>query len=129
MANTIATQTLVDGNRNLVVKINITGDASGDETVALVIDASTYAAMTSTSEVKINVISSNLGSFDAQLNWDATTDVMAWALTSGSSVMDFRPFGGLKNNSGAGKTGDILLSTTGLGAEKGTILIEMEKVY
>lgn len=132
MPNAIALQTLEDGPHRSVIKINITGDASGDETAAVVVDVSAlsgkprYAAP---AEVRIMVVTANLGSFDAQLNWDASTDLMAVAIASGSTVSDFRPVGGLVNNAGTGKTGDILLSTTGLGSEKGTIVLELKKEY
>lgn len=132
MVNTIALQTLEDGPRKAVVKINITGDASGDESTALVVDVSTLSGkprQSAPSEVRIMVVTANLGSFDAQLNWDASTDLMACAIASGSTVSDFRPVGGLVNNAGTGKTGDILLSTTGLGSEKGTIVLELKKEY
>jgi hypothetical protein len=45
-------------------------------------------------------------------------------------VMDFSSFGGLQNNAGAGKTGDVLFST--LDATAGdfyTVTLEMVKTY
>lgn len=130
MANSVTMQTMHDGHRNLVVEIKIAGDGSGEESGTLVIDVSSYAAPVP-SEVRILTVTANLGSFDASLYWDATTDVMAAAISGGgSSTSDYRPIGGLKNNAGTGKTGDILLSTLGLATgERGTILLEMRKVY
>jgi hypothetical protein len=46
--------------------------------------------------------------------WDATADVLAFTLpTDTSGYLDFSSFGGLRNNAGAGKTGDILFTTVG----------------
>lgn len=61
------------------------------------------------------------------LEFDATTDVLALTLPfNGRSMkMGFEYFGGLKNTAGAGVTGDITLTTTGLAAgESVTIIIE-----
>lgn len=126
MANTINKQTLVSGDRNLVVKVDITGDGVADETNTLLIDASAYNA----TEVKIVGIRSTLSGFKADLIWDATANVTCINLPDYffEADKDDMGFGGLVNNSGAGKTGDILISTIGLGAaESGTIVLEMQK--
>src|SRR4026207_2498373 len=58
---------------------------------------------------------------------DATADVDALILSS-SGYMDFAPFGGLKNNAGAGKTGKIQFTTIGHSAnDTYCVIIEMEK--
>ena len=125
MANTIGLQTLIDVATKLVVKIAITGDGSGDETVANVVDVSTFSP--AASEVKIDAVTFSLDGFAAALNWDATTDLLAVSLT-GSGFFDYNPFGGLPNNAGTGKTGDVFLATNGLGSgEKGFIIVEMTK--
>lgn len=127
MANTIALQTLEDGHRNLVVKINITGDGSGDETAALVVDVSSYTPPATS--VSIQSVTYALEGFSAALNWDATTDKLALVMNSTAPMTDdFTKHGGLINDAGAGKTGDIMLATTGLGSgEKGTIVLTMRK--
>lgn len=127
MANSITTQEVHDGKRNAVIKVRIVGDASGDETAKQIVDVSALDG--SPSEVRLLTVTANLSNFDAHLLWDATTDVQALNLSAGDSVTDFRTIGGLPNDAGTGVTGDIMLGTTGLGAERGTIVLELKKVY
>jgi hypothetical protein len=45
-------------------------------------------------------------------------------------LMDYSSFGGLPNNAGAGKTGDVLFTTVGAAAgDRYTIVIEGIKTY
>lgn len=127
MANVITRQTLVDGEVNLVVKATIVGDGvAGDYSDELLIDLSTYTGSAST--VKIMRLKAALNGFSATLEWDATTNVDAYSIPADESVyLDFRSEGGLINNAGTGVTGDILIDTSGLGAEEGTIILYMRK--
>jgi len=130
MANTITKQTIVDGSKWLIVKIHIEGDGSGEETNTVLIDASTYnPAFTNES---LSVIHANLSGFTCDLLWDATANVPI------TNVPDYEVHlscdemkalgGGIPNNAGAGKTGDILLTTIGLGAnDHGTITLKIKK--
>ena len=124
MANTISTQVLVDGLKNLVLKVNIVGDGSGDESGTLLIDASAYNA----DQLTLMHLHGLLNNFTADLLWDATADVRILHVPDYDVDKNFKHFGGLTNNAGAGKTGDILLSTTGLGnGEVGTLILELQK--
>lgn len=124
MANTITTQTLNDGPRNLTVKVSVEGDGTGDESNTQLIDVSSFGV----DAVKIEKISGALNGFSVTLEWDATSNLNAYTLPEGESFVDFRGVGGLINNAGAGKTGDIDFSTTGLGAgDKGSFLLELVK--
>lgn len=127
MANTITTQTIVDGAKNLVTKTTILGDGTGEETATLLIDASTFSG--APDKLKIVRIQAYLTGFSVKLLWDATTDVTAIELPAGGDLsMDFEKFGGLINNAGTGVTGDIMFTTVGLGAgDTGTIVLEMKK--
>lgn len=132
MANTITKQTIVDGSKWLIVKIHIEGDGSGEETNTVLIDASTYSpAFTNCSLVNLHA---NLTGFTCDLIWDATANVPI------TNVPDYEVHwgegehgglfsnAGIPNNAGAGKTGDILISTVGLGAnDHGTILLKIKK--
>ena len=124
MVNTVEVQTLVSGPRNLVLKVHIDGDGSGEETDTLIVDASAYGA----SEVKIMGVHGDFSGFTAELEWDATTNVHAMNIPDYDVDADFTKFGGLINNAGAGKTGDILITTTGLGlGDTGHLILEMKK--
>lgn len=126
MVNTVTKQTLIDGQRNLVLQVYIAGDGSGEETGTIIVDVSTFAGNPAT--VRVNRIQADLSGFAAALLWDATTDVPFLDLIDGRSAQSFRKIGGLINNSSTGKTGDILITTLGLGTgDKGTITIEMVK--
>lgn len=133
MANVFSLQTIHDGPRNLIVQLDIVGDGSGEQTATDFIDISTYASVPlqgAPTGCVIKKIKSTLEGFSAKLLWDASTDVEAFLLGQTSVDMDFSDFGGLVNNSGSGKTGDILITTVGLGSgDSGTIILTLRKTY
>lgn len=132
MVNTVALQLLEDGHRDLVLKLNVQGDGSGEETATMFVDISTYATDqygVAASQFRILTVTASLFTFDMALLWDADTDLFACAVPSGGQVLDYRPYGGLKNNAGTGKTGDLRFTTVGLGAnDYGTVVLEMRKI-
>ncbi len=126
----IAIQVLADGPRNAVFKLtNDNGDA---ETAALKIDVSTLSGFNGRipTAVRIEKIIYLLSGMQVQLLWDATTDVLAIELVpDAGDTVDFRDFP-LVNNAGAGKTGDILLSTINASAgDSYSIVLHLVKVY
>jgi len=127
MANSIVKQTLIDGSRKLIVKINIKGDGTGEETNLVLIDASSYTP--AFTDASLRLVHANLNGFTCDLIWDATVNVDILHVADYESNYLKEEIGlGLPNNAGAGKTGDILLSTIGLGAnDHGTIILELNK--
>ncbi len=126
MANLITKTTMIDGSRNLVVKIHINGDGTGEETDTLLIDASTYSP--AFTESKLMKMTSNIVGFSAELNWDATVNTICVIARAGDSEFDFSTIGGISNDSGAGRTGDLLITTVGLGAaDHGILILEFKK--
>jgi hypothetical protein len=125
----ITKQTILDGSKNLVVKIHIEGDVGGDETDTVLIDASSYSPIFDGGRVM--GIHSALVGFTAHLDWDATTNIPLLDIPDYEYNLNGEQigwFGGIPNNAGAGKTGDILISTTGLGAgDHGMIILELAK--
>ena len=125
MANAITTTYLVNGSKLFTAKIDIVGDASGEETVAELIDV---ADLTGTPDTfKIRAIQWALEGFSAELLWEATTDVHAYSLPSGSDGVRFSDTGAhLVNDAGVGITGKLLMATTDLAfaGSRGTIIIE-----
>ena len=116
MANTVATQVIHDGTKNAVIKVYLASDgASGELTDQVVVDASTLSgAPTDLTLVKVWAVTVGC-SFNRE--WDATTDVPIWAFPADDhDNVDFECFGGIPNNAGTGKTGDILLNTAGFTA-------------
>jgi len=61
--------------------------------------------------------------------WDATANVLAYTVAAGENgFVDFSSFGGIKNNAGAGVTGDLLFTTIGHTAtDSYSIIIEVTK--
>jgi hypothetical protein len=95
------TQVVTDGPRTAVVK----------QIGAGTIDVSTLVG--TPAQVTIQKIIYDVGAVtDCVLSWDATADVVITPL-SGRGTMKFERFGGLVNDSGAGKTGDIVVAGTG----------------
>lgn len=129
MANTITKTTIEEGTRNLVVVVNILGDASGDETATVLIDRSTYTVTTDL-EMTIDRVFGLLTGFSARLLVDGTTDIVVCQMPDGQPFdYDWKAYGGFSSNKVAsGKTGDILITTSGLGsAEQGTFTLVMRK--
>ena len=128
MTVTATAQTLHDGARNLVVKLQLVGDGV-DATALQVIDASTFSNPTPGvgASLKVMRIWWALDNFTVRLLWDATSDVEFQTL-EGEGDLNFERVGGLINNAGSGITGDIMLSTVGNAAgEDGTITLWMKK--
>lgn len=125
MADAVSSQTLVDGERNVVMKFTNLSDGTGESAV-LKVDVSSLNG--SPSSVSIERITYSVSGMNVTLLWDATTDVRIVELGGNTGVMDFTSFGGLQNNAGVGVTGDILLTTTGHSSgDSYSIILEMKK--
>tara|TARA_B100001027_G_scaffold202998_1_gene164110 strand:- start:1 stop:408 length:408 start_codon:yes stop_codon:yes gene_type:complete len=133
MADAVTTQTIIDGERNCVMKFTNVSDGSGESAVAKV-DVSALAANangTACSEVRIMRVSHAIVGMSVQLFFNASTNVLAMELAESSNGhMDFKDFGGIPNNAGSGKNGDILFTTKGHSSgDTYSITLEMTKVY
>ena len=133
MADAVTTQTIIDGERNCVMKFTNVSDGSGESAVVKV-DVSALTANsegTSCSEVRVMRISHAIVGMSVQLFLNASTNVLLVELAESSNGhMDFEDFGGLPNNAGSGKNGDILFTTKGHSSgDTYSITLEMTKVY
>ena len=126
MPDSVASQTLVDGTKNVVMKFTNVSDGTG-ESAALKVDVSTLNG--APAEVRIERIIAHTSGMAVNILWDATADVPCFVVGQDAAIdMDFRCFGGLRNNSGAGKTGDILFTTIGHTANDSyTIILHLAK--
>lgn len=126
MADAVTSQTLVDGPRNAVMKFTNISDSTGEAAVTKV-DVSALSG--APASVVIERIDYNTRGMGVNILWDATADVLAYALESdGGGCLDFTPFGGIPNNSGSGKTGDINFTTQGAGAgDSYSIILHLRK--
>ena len=130
MANTISTTTLINGERNLVVLVNLASDGDeGDETNTVLIDRSTFTP--AGTELVVEKVEGLCSGFVATLSFDATADLPFVRLPDGDWFChDWTCIGGVSSNkAGAGGTGDILLSTSGFSAasDVATFIIHMRK--
>ena len=126
MANAISTQVITDGPRNATEKITGVLDTS-DMALATVVDLSTLLPITPTCRI-YHIDYSISDQLELQLLWHATTDVVIMPL-AGRGRLGFYEFGGLVNNAGAGKNGNIDAKTTGYtsGIQIFSLIIELVK--
>jgi hypothetical protein len=133
MADAVTSQTIIDGERNCVMKFTNVSDGTGESAVAKV-DVSALAsnaAGVACSEVRVMRISHAVVGMSVQLFFDASSNVLLAELAESSNGhMEFADFGGIPNNAGSGKTGDILFTTKGHSSgDTYSIVLEMVKVY
>jgi len=125
MADAVATQKLVDGAKNVVMKFTNVSDGTGESAVVKV-DVS--ALNDAPERVKIVAVHWKISGMTVRVLWDATTDVDALILTEGEGHHCYRKFGGIQNNAGDGVTGDISFTTSGASINDSyDITLEMQK--
>lgn len=124
MANTFEKQTLVDGERNLVVRVHLEGDGTGDLSEMLFVDLGDYSSGT---EVKVMSIDASFSGFTAELIWEGSPNRHFFNIPDFDVHQNFEKFGGIINDS-TDKTGNILINTTGLGnGDTGHLILTMRK--
>lgn len=133
MADAVTTQTLLDGERLAVMKFTNISDGTG-ETAVTKVTVSSLAPSNSgrtCTGVTVTRISSVCHGMEVRMFWDATTDVPFFMTTINTNYMnDFTDIGGITNNSGAGKNGNIVFSTADQSAgDTYTVVLEMVKQY
>ena len=133
MADAVTSQTLVDGNQIAVFKFTNISDGSGESAVKKV-DVSALATNVrgeACTRATIEKIWWQCNGMKVQLLFDATSNVIAIELGENQSgYHDYTSFGGIINNSGSGKTGDILFTTVGhSSADSYTIILQVRKEY
>ena len=124
MANTInRAKCVATGPKRYLLYTTIIGDGSGEET-ATILNATTADIGTNS---KILQVWASLTGFSAKIYEDANTDEYLFQLVNDQNInFDFNIFGGLQHSKPAGATGDILITTTGLGSgDCGTIIMDI----
>lgn len=130
MADAVTSQTLVDGERNLVVKLTNLSDGTGESAVTKVDVSALTASATNgaCTEVRIDKIQYDINGMEVQLLWDGSPDLIIGKFT-GQDEQCYKKFGGLTNNAST-PTGDVLLTTTNHTAgDSYTIILHMVKKY
>ena len=134
MPNTITNTVINTSTKEAVVYVTLSSDGT-EETDYIVFDSSAVATTLGTTDPSDSAIISIYGSISAAatarawLEWDASTDVLAFDLPPQESIKaNFRSIGGLPNQGGSGKTGDITLTTTGLeSGDKITLILHVRR--
>jgi hypothetical protein len=133
MADAVTSQTILDGERLFIGKFTNISDSTGESGVVK-IDVSalnTNASGLACNGIKINKVWAQTQGMSVDILWDATTDLLCETIPADKFyLMDYSSFGGLPNNAGTGKTGDVLFTTVGAAAgDRYTIVIEGIKTY
>ncbi len=138
MADAVTSQTIVDTDKRAIIKLTNLSDGSGESSVQKV-DVSGLNANAkgeTCSRVTIDQIWYDVGGMRVSLEWNASTNVVAMVLGGSAAAgnvhghMDFRSFGGIKNNAGSGITGDLDLTTLHhTNNDAYTIILELKKSY
>tara|TARA_R100001460_G_C3424886_1_gene161399 strand:+ start:51 stop:455 length:405 start_codon:yes stop_codon:yes gene_type:complete len=133
MADAVATQTLLDGEKMVVQKFTNISDGTGESEVVKV-DVSALVANArgqACTGVVIEKIWWQCIGMKVQILWNASSNVFCIELGENQSGNhDYTSFGGLINNAGSGKDGDVLFTTVGhTSADTYTIIMSMRKEY
>jgi len=133
MADAVTTQILFDGERTAIMKFTNISDGTGETKVTKVdVSALTPSSFSKACDgVTITKIHALTHGMEVDMYWDATTDVLIGVIPQNQMYsMDLTQFGGLWNNAGAGKNGDVLFSTRDASTgDTYTIILEMVKSY
>jgi Ethanolamine utilization protein EutJ (predicted chaperonin) len=133
MADAVTTQTLMDGERLVVMKFTNISDGTG-ETAVTKVNVSTLLPNgngKACTGVIVNKITSVCHGMEVRMYWDASTDVPFFLATINTNYEnDFSKIGGITNNAGAGKNGNIVFSTSDqTNGDTYTVVLEMVKTY
>ena len=133
MADAVTSQTLMDGERVAIMKFTNISDGTGESAVTKVNVASLNPNNLgiACNGVTVTKITSVCHGMEVRMLWDATTDVPFFLAAVNTNYQnDFSSIGGITNNSGAGKNGNILFTTSDASnGDTYTVVLEMVKHY
>mgnify|MGYP003110870257 FL=1 len=133
MADTVSSQTLYDGSKTAVLKFTNISDGTGESAVKKV-DVSALNADSDGNPctgVAIERLWWQCIGMKVQILWDASSNLLCIELGENQSGdHDYTIFGGLTNNAGSGKTGDIDFTTVGhTSGDTYTVIMYLRKTY
>jgi hypothetical protein len=133
MADAVTSQTLIDGERLAIMKFTNISDGTGETAVTKVnvANLARNGAGFACNGVTVTKITSVCHGMEVRMYWDATTDVPFFLSTINTNYEnDFSKIGGITNNAGTGKNGNILFSTADqTNGDTYTVVLEMVKSY
>lgn len=129
MADTVSSQTINNGPRNLIVKLTNESDGTGESAVTKVDGTSATFANRGVApglHLKVARISFAVSGGAVRVMWDASTPT-DMAILSGTGTFDYSYFGGLPNPANAGATGKINFTTVGF-ASGSSYVVTLEMI-
>jgi hypothetical protein len=133
MADAVASQTIMDGERVAIMKFTNSSDGTGETNVVKVNPASLNpsAAGGACDGVTITKITALTHGMEVQLKWKATTPVVIETIPQNNAyTQDYSQIGGLINNAGTGKDGAITFTTLDASAgDTYSVVLELVKHY
>jgi hypothetical protein len=133
MADAVTSQTLLDGERLAIMKFTNISDGTGETAVTKVnvANLAKSASGLACTGVTVTKITSVCHGLEVRMYWDATTDVPFFLSTINTNYEnDFSKIGGITNNAGTGKNGNIVFSTSDQSSgDTYTVVLEMVKSY
>ena len=133
MADAVTSQTLIDGERVAIMKFTNISDGTGETAVTKVnvANLANSGSGQACTGVIVSKITSVCHGMEVRMYWDASTDVPFFMSTINTNYNnDFSGFGGITNNSGTGKNGNIVFSTADASSgDTYTVVLEMVKTY
>ena len=132
MADAVTTQTIFEGDKTLVMKFTNISDGTGESGV-IKVDVATLTAYQGQPcvAVQIDKVYAMTHGMEVRLYWAATSPQLI--MTIPQNVMNthnYDEFGGIDNNAGAGKTGNITFTTADASnGDMYTIILVMRKLY
>lgn len=137
MADLVTSQLILDGERLVIYKFTNISDGTGESDV-IKIDVSTLNHQGGPAQsgmpcngLKLNKVIASTSGLSVQMLWDATTATLAWMAPADSQYsIDLSLFGGIPNNAGTGRTGDLAFTTVGASSgDMYSIVVECIKTY
>jgi hypothetical protein len=133
MADAVTSQTLMDGERLAIMKFTNISDGTGESAVTKVTVSSLNPSQSgkACSGVTVTKITSVCHGMEVRMYWKADTNVPFFMSTINTNYEnDFSNIGGLINNAGTGKNGNIVFSTADASSgDTYTVVLEMQKSY
>ena len=134
MTITATSQTLFDGERKAIMKFYMTTTDTNGETNVVKVNPSTLTASAAggaCNDVTITKVTALTHGLEVQMNWVATAPVVIMVIPQNTQyTQDYENIGGLTNNAGTGKTGEISFTTLDQSAgDAYTVVLEMVKHY
>lgn len=132
MADAVTSQTIFQGDKQVIMKFTNISDGTGESGVVKVnvANLAKYQGQSCVA-VQIDRIYAATNGMEVRMFWEATSPQLIISVPQGvMNTYDFDQFGGIDNNAGTGKTGNITFSTVGHSSgDSYTIILVMRKLY